>query len=248
MNKSLIVVLILAITAAGCGKNISQLFYRDSSITVHEIQFDHFSGKLKVDFDGDKKVSGLANLRIRKDSVIWLSLSPGLGVEVARILITQDSIAVIDKFNKKYIHMDFQNLSKKFDFDIDYHLVESVLLGNLIHPYKRERYKKSEGGLMYEQMEGNFLFQNQIGTQTKKLEKLMVQDTLSKSSIFVTYSNFQQLENQVLPFLITAILKKGQPNAPSTRVEMIYSKAEIENKPLRFPFNVPDKYERSEAN
>lgn len=248
MNKSLIVVFIIVLLTTGCNNKISQLFYRDSSLTVHEVKFNYFSAKLKVDFDGDKTISGLANLRICKDSVIWMSLSPGLGIEVARVMITQDSIAVIDKFNKKYIHMSFESLSEKFDFNIDYHLVESVLLGNLIKPYKKERYKKSEGGLTYEQIQGNFLFQNQIGVQTKKLEKLMVQDTLTKSSIFVSYSNFQQIEDQVLPFLIIATLKKGQPNSPSTRVEIVYSKAEIETKPLKFPFNVPDKYERSEAN
>lgn len=248
MNKSLLVIILLAFMTAGCGNKIAQLFYRDSALTVHEVQFDYFSAKLKIDFDGDKKVSGLANMRISKDSVIWLSLSPGLGIEVARILITQDSIAVIDKFNKKYIHMDFQSLSRKFDFDIDYHLVESVILGNLIKPYKRERYKKVEGDLMYEQIEGNYLFQNRIGSQSKKLENLMVRDTVTKSSVYVKYSDFQYLDDQVLPFMISAVLKKGQENAPSTRVEILYSKAAIENKSLRFPFNVPDKYERSEAN
>jgi hypothetical protein len=248
MNRNSLIILVLMMVLSGCGKKISQLFYRDPSLLVREIKFDYFSGKLKVDFDGDKKVSGTANLRVRKDSVIWMSLSPGLGVEVARVLITQDSIFVIDKFNKKYINMDFVSLSKKFEFDIDYHLVESVILGNLIHPYKREKYKKAEGGSVYEQVEGKFLFQNTIGNNSKKLEKLTVTDTTSRSSINVNYSDFQQVEDQVLPFLITAVLKKGYASAIGTKVEIVYSKAVIEKKTLKFPFSIPDKYERSETN
>ena len=35
------------------------------------------------------------NVRMAKDSVIWMSISPALGVEAARILLTPDSVQVL---------------------------------------------------------------------------------------------------------------------------------------------------------
>ncbi|MFT6868421.1 MAG: hypothetical protein ACJA08_003275 [Cyclobacteriaceae bacterium] len=248
MNKSLVVILILGIIIAGCGKRFSKLFYREpTTIRVNEIDFDYFSGKLKIDYDGDKNLSGIANLRMRKDSVIWISLSPGFGVEVARILITKDSISVIDKFNKKYVVTDFAKLSKKFDFNIEYSLVESLLLGNLTTPYSNEKLKKTEEFYNYGQQFGNYNFSNSIGLKSMKLEMLHVVDTVSKSAIYVNYSDFQMVEDQILPFNIKAKHLKGKTGVTSTKVDIEYNKADIEKKPLKFPFNVPQKYERNEA-
>ncbi len=249
MNKSLVAILILGVLIVGCGKKFSKLFYREpATITVNEFDFDYLSAKLKIDYDGDKNLSGIANLRMRKDSVIWISLSPGLGVEVARMLITKDSISIIDKYNKKYIVTDFEKLSKKFDFNIQYSLVESLLLGNLISPYTNEKLKKIEEHYNYQQQLGNYSFTNAIGSKSMKLEKLHVQDTVSKSSILVNYGGFQLVEDQILPFIINASHTKGKSEVASTKVDIEYSKAEIEKKPLKFPFNVPQKYERNEAN
>ena len=37
------------------------------------------------------------NVRVARDSVIWMSISPALGVEAARILLTPDSVQVLSK-------------------------------------------------------------------------------------------------------------------------------------------------------
>ncbi|WP_258105459.1 DUF4292 domain-containing protein [Marinoscillum sp. MHG1-6] len=248
MSKSTLVLIILCICTFGCGKKIGKMFSRNPEVlSINEVSFDYFSGKIKIDYDGDKKLSGTANMRMKKDSLIWISLSPGLGVEVARIHINKDSISIIDKFNKKYIVMDFKGLSKKFDFDISYEMVEAVLLGNPIYPYRREKLRKSNTLLTYDQQQNNFYFKNGIGSSSMKLERLEVQDTLSKSSIYVNYGSFQPVEDQIMPHQIGAKLRKGTSETISTSVDLEYTKAEIEDKPLKFPFNVPQKYERSEA-
>ena len=33
------------------------------------------------------------NVRMARDSVIWMSISPALGVEAARVLLTPDSVS-----------------------------------------------------------------------------------------------------------------------------------------------------------
>ena len=40
------------------------------------------------------------NVRVARDSVIWMSISPALGVEAARILLTPDSVQVLSKLQR----------------------------------------------------------------------------------------------------------------------------------------------------
>lgn len=249
MSKRNFFLITIILIMSGCNNKLSNVFNRDASaLKVNEVSFNYFSGKIKVDYDGEKRISGIANLRMRKDSLIWISLSPGLGLEVARIMITHDSISVLDKFNKKYTVMNYEKLSEKFNFDIDYPLVEAVLLGNLISPYSKNKIKKSEGRYTYEQQESNYFFKNFIGMESMKLERLEVQDTVSKSSIYVNYGDFQTVEDQVLPFEINAKLLKGQYGSSTTKVDLEYNKAEFTDEALRFPFSIPSKYERKEVN
>ena len=75
------------------------------------------------------------------------------------------------------------------------------------------------------------------------LEKVQVKDTLSENTISVNYGNFQLVEKEVMPFMITADLKYKEKSKGSTKVELEYKQTNIEKKPLRFPFNVPQKYD-----
>lgn len=248
MNKGIVAIIILSILVIGCGEKLTNIFHRDQNfIKIDQIDFDYLSAKMKIDFDGEKRLSGIANLRMQKDSVIWISLSPGLGVEIARILITQDSVAIIDKFNKKYIKTDFERLSKKFSFDINYRLVESILLGNLVIPRSIEKLTKLEQSYQYEQQVDKFLLINNIGIKSHKLEKLQVLDTASKSSVAIHYEDFQLLEDQILPFNISTKLYKDLADVAAIKLDLEYNKAEIEAKPLKFPFSIPQKYERDES-
>ncbi len=60
--------------------------------------FSTFYGKAKADFNSDK-VSGNATVYIhmQKDSVIWISVTGPLNIEGARILITPDSVKIINR-------------------------------------------------------------------------------------------------------------------------------------------------------
>ena len=46
------------------------------------------------------------SVRMARDSAIWVSLSPALGVELARILLTPDSVQLISKVPmNKFVYM-----------------------------------------------------------------------------------------------------------------------------------------------
>ena len=64
----------------------------------------HAGGSTDVDYRGgdDKHYDVNATIRMHKDSLIWASVNAVLGIEAMRLLITKDSVFLLDKLNKTY--------------------------------------------------------------------------------------------------------------------------------------------------
>ncbi len=75
-----------------------------------------------------------ANIRMKKDSVIWISISPALGIEVLRVLITPDSVKYVSKIpeNKHYYLGGFSVINEISKMDIDFATFQDILLGNAV--------------------------------------------------------------------------------------------------------------------
>lgn len=99
----------------------------------NELRFEWLSLKAnaKTTVNG-KSNSFKINIRIRKDSLIWMSVSSIMGVEAARVEITPDTIKLIDKINSVYYISDIDSLSEKFDVDADFETLQSLFIGNSI--------------------------------------------------------------------------------------------------------------------
>ncbi len=99
----------------------------------NELQFDWLSLKADAEATMDEKTNSFKiAIRIRKDSLIWLSASSLMGVEGLRAQITPDSIKVLDKINSQYYIGSMDSLSEKFNVDADFEILQSLLIGNSI--------------------------------------------------------------------------------------------------------------------
>ena len=93
-------------------------------------QFQWLSGKVEVKslFKGDENEFS-TTLKIRKDSLLWLSIS-ALSLEVARINLTTDSVMFLNRLNKSYYTGTFDYLQKSLHIeDVDFCFVQNILLG-----------------------------------------------------------------------------------------------------------------------
>ena len=83
----------------------------------NEFNFKTISSKAAVSVidNANKKTSFKVHLRIRKDSIIWMSISK-LGIEAARVIITTDSLKLIDRLKKEYFLGDFKYINNSFEF------------------------------------------------------------------------------------------------------------------------------------
>src|SRR5437762_11861 len=75
-----------------------------AGILKNHIDFKTFSAKINIDYvdADDKNYNVNANLRMYKDSAIWISITAIFGIEGLRVYITKDSVKILDKQNKLY--------------------------------------------------------------------------------------------------------------------------------------------------
>src|ERR1700733_4543329 len=71
-------------------------------IKDNRIDFKTFSAKIKVNYQvsdgGNNDFTAFVN--VRKDSVIWILIHAALGFEAFRVMITPDSVKVLDRLEK----------------------------------------------------------------------------------------------------------------------------------------------------
>ena len=142
MNKTVgLIVLICSIFATSCSKKVvspTQVSIPSSALEVEEIDFEYLQGKARMVLRDSKKERDVkANIRVRKDSVIWMTFSV-IGLQGGKALINKDSITVVSNVDKEYYVFDYKELSKRYNFEINFNVIQSAMLGNLIKPRSDE--------------------------------------------------------------------------------------------------------------
>jgi hypothetical protein len=241
----------IVLIAAGCSHRISRKVgplppLTPKSVDVQEIDFEYMQGKAKLVYrDNAKEREVKTNIRIRKDSVIWMKLHV-LGIQGGAVLINKDSITIVSDLQREYYVFDYKELSKKFNFKIDYQILQSALLGNLIIP-KRADDKIDEDAFFNRliQKKDSITIQNLINKSTKKLERVDLNEPSTGNSVKINYSEFQPVGDKLFPYkgLIDVIYKTASGVVNST-ILFEYSKADVGTKELRFHFKIPKRYDR----
>jgi len=232
---------------AGCGKKITPTVPTPpKTISIEEIDFGYLHGKAKMVFKDDQREREVkANIRIRKDSVIWMTFSV-VGVQGGKALINQDSITIVSTVDKEYYVFTYAELSERFNFEINYGVIQSALLGNPILAKKPEDEIGQEGTFdVLLQRAGSVAVKNLINSTTRKLEQVELSETTSTNSLKVSYSNFQPVGERLFPYNgIISIFYKTPNGIVNNTISFEYNKAEVGDKELKFPFNIPKRYDR----
>lgn len=250
MNKNsvLFLFLILALTITSCKKELSGAdTKKGKSFNVVPLDFEYLNTKSKIHFkNNDKDIRVTATIRIKKDSIIWFSLSPAFGIEAVRGIITRDSLKIVNRLEKEYFIHDFKSLSKKFNFNINFNLVQAMLLGDMPVPYNvNHRVSNKNGNFIVHQEDGNLTIDNFIAANKMKTERVQLTENSSENTLTLLYDNFQPFLSSLIPYNNQIILNyKEGTDMRTTLIDIDHGKAEIADSSLKFPFNIPQKYDQ----
>src|SRR5688572_21289106 len=241
--------IILCLLATACSKKVITPVTTTAPKTIlniEEIDFDYFQGKARMVLrDANKEREVKANIRIRKDSVIWMTFSV-IGVQGGKALINKDSITIVNNVDNEYFQFDYAELSKRYNFEINYHVIQSAMLGNLIIPRQEsDQVLQETAFFILKQQANNISVDNFISLASKKLEKVELKESNSANSLIINYSNFQPMGAKLFPYNGTInLFYKTIAGLLNTTIIFEYNKAEVGDKELKFPFNIPKKYVR----
>jgi hypothetical protein len=249
MNKYLVIFTFLLLATGACKREAVPTVSREDikRLAIKDIDFDYFTARSRVNYnDGNNNIGATANIRMKKDSIIWISVSPGFGIEAARGLVTQDSIFLMNKLEKSYFAYSFAELSNKLNVNLSYDVLQSALIGDMIRPMdRRNRIERQELQTVVIQQEPMVDIANYISHENMKLTKVVLQDKTALNSLILDYDDFKILDEKLLPFssTISANYRDNQ-QLKTTTIAFKHNKAEFSENALSFPFDIPDKYDR----
>jgi hypothetical protein len=216
-------------------------------LNIEEIDFGYMQGKARMVLrDANKEREMKANIRVRKDSVIWMTFSV-IGVQGGKALVNKDSITIVSNVDKEYYVFDYKELSKRYNFEINYDVIQAAMLGNLVMPRKEEEDQivQETSFFVLKQQSNSVTADNYINAASMKIEKVELKELNSSNSLVVNYSNFQPMGEKLFPYNGTiSLFYKGLGGLLNTTIIFEYNKAEVGDKELKFPFNIPKRYVR----
>jgi len=121
-----------------------------AQLEANAFEFSTLSAKLDVSAVTEtENRSFKVNMRVAADSAIWMSITPALGIEAARAMVSEDSLKFIDKLSDKYYMGDYRALDSLFGYEAQYDFLENLLVGNPIQILEDEKYQSVVDELYY---------------------------------------------------------------------------------------------------
>lgn len=226
-----------------------------------EFQYNWLIAKITCEaYDDSSRGSFDVNLRMRKDSVIWLNVLGPLNIKIARVLITKDSVKFVQYQDgtlgaqPKCFQGDFALLSSMLQTDVDFDMLQSLLIGNSVSFYDEDeklrssinqgecrytlstiRKRKLRKVLDQEKPPQDPLQTIGLDPTTYKIIDLFFLDEQNRN-FRAHYSNFTALDSMQFPYR-AEFFAKGITR--SAGINLDYTSIKL-NKPTDFPFSIPD--------
>ena len=226
------------------------------SVKVHSIDFDEiYLKRVFVDiFSDERSLAGRANILIKKDSVIVVSVVPLMGIELYRIKIDREGVHVLDRLNKKYITGTYENAGSIFLLDLGYEEIESILVNNVFlaggfnffEEIKRGRMVHNDS-LFYYYFSGKSVSRGTTFYQTIEIQPLTYRPIKNvidfpdlNMDFKVEYSDFGTYGGYFFPRSIKTL---GRRSGDILKLDFSYSTVEF-NSGNSVSFSIPANYVR----
>ena len=152
-------------------------------LAANQIEYDWLSAKVATKLEIAGKTHRFkSTVRVRHDSCIWISMSPALGVEAARVVITPDSLKFLNRLDKTYYIATMEELSKKLNMSVSFELLEDFVAGNAVaFDFDEGKYKASidTANLYLLTSKNPRIVRTAIETDEEKLRRRHQQDSIT---------------------------------------------------------------------
>ncbi|MGN6640779.1 MAG: DUF4292 domain-containing protein [Mucilaginibacter sp.] len=205
-----------------------------------QLSFNTFSGKAKAKLNVNGSTNDVTlNIRINRGQKIWVSITAIAGIEVARALITPDSLLVINKIQGVYLRKPFNYIYKYASSQLDYHSIEALLVGNAIPQLLNDNAQlQADTSSMVFSGNLNELVYKLTESHDLHTRATNLSNPNAGQSLQVDNSAFIQAANKQIPSQIDISSAAG---TKKVQISLHYFKVDFDQ-PLQYPFSIPSSY------
>jgi len=245
--------IIISLSMFSCGtlkKTFKNSLFPDSiqkdaiidSLNSKKANYSYLNLKAKIETNSEQipiKNLGI-NIRMKKDSLIWVSIS-AKGIAGMRISIKPDSVILLDKINKRYWKYPFDSIQKFISFPVSFENIEDLIIGNpfFISKNKFKEFNKTES-LQLKFDYPKFKNEVYVNPKTYELTKMITEDKMINQLLKVTQSDFQTISNQSFAHTRDIQIIRND----TLYFDLVVKKIKL-NEKLSFPFRISNRYEKA---
>ena len=221
-------------------------------------KFSALTIKGDVDYSSGNDVASFnMHMRIKKDSAIWISASPFLGIEVVRILITPDSVKILDRINNIYYSDRLAALKISFHANVNMDVLQSLVCASYItssiQDTLRSLYldssqyvlstveKKAQNRQEEQTSQLPFACDLWCTNPTMRVNKMVLSEPKSERKVEAKYEDYRESDAGIFPYL-TTITAKDETSNKTALIRIAVGKI-LSSQEVELPFSVPKKFE-----
>lgn len=221
------------------GGSVDEKLSAKSVIKSHyqnENKFKSLNGKVKISYsDGESSQNVSVSLRMEKDKAIWMSAPLG----IVKAYITPERVSFYNKLENEYFDGDFSYLSDLLGTDVDFSILQNLLIGQAIVDLRDQKYTIDidEGAYRLTPKLAGELYKTlfRIEPENFKMDLQQLSQPIEKRLLQISYVNYQKVDNEILPneIKIKAIAKDKENN-----IDLEFRNIEL-NGTVNFPYSIP---------
>ena len=192
-------------------------FYR---VVNNASKAENLTAKVKVTVsNGKKTISTSGTLRMKKNDVVQISLvDPIIGIaEVGRMEFTKDKMLVIDRVNRRYVSVAYNNIGFLKNAKVDFYALQALFWNEIFEPGKKEpeekafSLKKNRNTVNLNYSDSMLAYDFETSLDDARLHKTSVDDNgVKKYSLSCSYSDFTNFEGGMFPKNIKLTFNGGK--------------------------------------
>ncbi len=179
---------------------------------ANRFEFDFLSIRAKGVFEGMGTRQNITlNLRMERNKRLWISMQALLGIEVARILVTEDSLFFRQNLpESRYMALPLDSIQHYLAMPLTVGQLQDFFIGNPLLSYKNAQSAWQGDTIVVEKPAGKALLSEYILPELVKIVRSTAQNRAEASSAEVSYGEFQVIGTKSLASKVNIFVSSPQ--------------------------------------
>jgi hypothetical protein len=235
------------VTAANFNTNISKLadnpFFNQRLLNL---DWTYCTSKYAVDIKVDnQELSGSVSFRMKKDSIIWFSVSAIMGIQILKGIINRDSAHILDVYNQKYYALSIEDLNRMQELPANLSAIQALIVGS--SPTSLLKFQDSvlmNNEYLYNWTGTDHPFTSFSATSKNKIfTEARFVDKGRMRKLTISYLDRSTQSEVAIPYRMSWKIADTKSDLNNLQLELTLKTARFDAIPS-YPFTVPEDYER----